>query len=119
MRNGVYDEDIARVVALEAGDDIQIVSRFGWQVSQCVHAAIDFPLLESNLELSREQPNFSHRMSKIFALLVSGRLDDDDLTALATRFKQGFHETGPSQRKLRRPSPDAYQLFDLIRFQRQ
>lgn len=119
LRDGVYDENIARVVALEAGDDIQIVSCFGWQVSQCVHAAVDFPLLESDLELSREQPNFSHGMSEIFALLVSGRLDDDDLTALASRRKQGFHETGPSKRELRRPSPDAYQLFDLIRFQRQ
>lgn len=118
LRNGVYDEDIAWVVALEAGDDVQIVS-FGWQVSQCVHAAIDFPLPEGDLELPREQPNFSHGMSEIFTLLVSGRLDDDDLTALASRFKQGFHETGPSQRELRRPSPDAYQLFDLTRFQRQ
>jgi len=117
--NRVYDENIARIVALEARDDVQIVGPLGWQVSQCVHAAIDFPLPESDLELPREEPNFSHGMSEVFALLVSGRLDDDDLTPLASRYEQGFHKTGPSERELGRPGPDAYQLFDLIRFQRQ
>lgn len=119
MRNGVYDEDIARVVALEAGHDVQIIRGFCGQVSQSVNAAVDLPLPESNLELTREEPNFSQAMRKIFAFLVSGRLDDDDLTALAGRNKQGFHETRSSERELGRPGPDAYQLFDLIRFQRQ
>jgi hypothetical protein len=119
LRNGVYDKHIAGVVPLEAGDDVQILSLFRWQISQCVHAAIDFPLPESDLELSREKPNFSHGTSEIFALFVSGRLDDDDLTTLASRCEQGFHETGASQRKLGRPGANAYQLFDLIRFQRQ